>query len=98
MSIGDLVRFHAKENYHQPAGSKQPPTKSLFPQDARRLKLLPPVECPTGSGKMMALGTAAGEISRRLMRIFLRDPSTGSGQVGRRAVFGGTEKFQTDPY
>jgi hypothetical protein len=32
------------------------------------------------------------------MRIFLRDPSTGSGQVRRRAVFGGREKFQNDPY
>ena len=56
------------------------------------------VECPTGSGQMMTLWEVAGEISRRLMRIFLRDPSTDSGQVGRRAVFGGTEKFQNDPY
>jgi hypothetical protein len=47
---------------------------------------------------MMTLWKVAGEISRRLMRICLRDPSTGSGQVGRRAVFGGTEKFQNDPY
>jgi len=56
------------------------------------------VECPTGSGKLMTLWEVAGEISRRLMQIFLRDPSTGSGQVGRRAVFGGTEKFQNDPH
>ena len=56
------------------------------------------VECPTGSGKLMTLWEVAGEISRRLMRIFLRDPSTGAAQVGRRAVFGGTEKFQNDPY
>jgi hypothetical protein len=34
----------------------------------------------------------AGEISQRLTRIFLRDKD------GRRPVFGGTEKFQTDPY
>jgi Mannosylglycerate hydrolase MGH1-like glycoside hydrolase domain/Glycosyl hydrolase family 63 C-terminal domain len=64
------------------------------------------VECPTASGKMMTLWEVAGEISRRLMRIFLLDPSissgqatsTGSGQIGRRAVFGGTEKFQNDPH
>jgi Glycosyl hydrolase family 63 C-terminal domain len=56
------------------------------------------VECPTGSGKMLTLWEVAGEISQRLMRIFLQDPSTGPGQVGRRPVFGGTEKFQNDPY
>jgi hypothetical protein len=50
------------------------------------------VECPTGSGKMMTLWEVAGEISRRLMGIFLRD------EQGRRAVFGGTEKFQRDPH
>ena len=50
------------------------------------------VECPTGSGKMMTLWEVAGEISRRLTRIFLRGPD------GRRPVFGGTEKFQNDPY
>ena len=50
------------------------------------------VECPTGSGKMMTLWDVAGEISRRLMRIFLRDADQ------RRPVFGGTEKFQNDPH
>jgi glycogen debranching enzyme len=49
------------------------------------------VECPTGSGQMLNLWEVAGEISRRLSRIFLRDES------GRRPVFGGAEKFQTDP-
>jgi len=49
------------------------------------------VECPTGSGQMMNLWEVAGEISRRLSRIFLRDDE------GRRPVFGPTEKFQTDP-
>ena len=49
------------------------------------------VECPTGSGQMMTLWEVAAELSRRLTRIFLRD----SG--GRRPVFGGIEKFQTDP-
>jgi mannosylglycerate hydrolase MGH1-like protein/glycosyl hydrolase family 63 len=50
------------------------------------------VECPTGSGKMMTLWEVAGEISRRLMGIFLSD------QKGQRAVFGGSEKFQNDPH
>ncbi len=50
------------------------------------------VECPTGSGQLANLWDVAGEISQRLTRIFLRDNS------GRRAVFGGTEKFQNDPY
>jgi hypothetical protein len=49
------------------------------------------VEYPTGSGRRMTLGEVACELSRRLARIFLRDES------GRRAVFGGTEKLQTDP-
>jgi hypothetical protein len=50
------------------------------------------VECPTGSGKMMTLWEVAGEISQRLMRIFLQDADQ------RRPVFGGIEKFQNDPY
>ncbi|HLF82603.1 MAG TPA: glucosidase, partial [Blastocatellia bacterium] len=49
------------------------------------------VECPIGSGQMMTLWEVAAELSRRLTRIFLRDSS------GRRPVFGGSEKFQTDP-
>ncbi|HYP27344.1 MAG TPA: glucosidase [Blastocatellia bacterium] len=49
------------------------------------------VECPEGSGRMMNLWEISGEISRRLTRIFLRDSE------GRRPVFGGAEKFQTDP-
>jgi hypothetical protein len=50
------------------------------------------IECPTGSGQQMNLFEVAREISNRLARIFLRDAS------GRRPVYGGTEKFQTDPY
>jgi hypothetical protein len=49
------------------------------------------IECPTGSGNLMNLFEAAREISDRLIGIFLRDKS------GRRPVFGGTAKFQTDP-
>jgi len=50
------------------------------------------IECPTGSGKMMNLFEVSRELSARLARIFLRDSQ------GRRPVYGGTEKFQTDPY
>jgi hypothetical protein len=49
------------------------------------------IECPTGSGKLMNLFEVAREIANRLTGIFLRDKS------GRRPVYGGTEKFQTDP-
>jgi hypothetical protein len=49
------------------------------------------VECPTGSGRTIPLNEVAAELSRRLIHIFLRD------QTGRRAVFGGTAKFQEDP-
>jgi hypothetical protein len=56
------------------------------------------VECPTGSGRKMNLYQVAEEISRRLASIFLRAPSTGSGQAGRRPVYGGSKKFQEDPH
>lgn len=49
------------------------------------------VEFPSHSGRKMNLGAVAAEISKRLSRLFLRDPS------GRRAAFGGAEKLQTDP-
>ncbi len=50
------------------------------------------IECPTGSGRMMNLFEVAKEIADRLTRIFLRD------EQGRRPVYGGTEKFQSDPH
>jgi len=50
------------------------------------------VECPTGSGRMMNLFEVSKEIADRLIRIFTRDAQ------GRRPVYGGTEKFQTDPH
>lgn len=50
------------------------------------------VECPTGSGKQMNLYEVSVEIAKRLTKTFLRDSN------GRRPVYGGTEKFQTDPY
>ncbi len=49
------------------------------------------VECPTGSGRMMNLFEVSREIASRLARIFLR------GDDGRRPVFGGAAKFQSDP-
>jgi hypothetical protein len=50
------------------------------------------IECPTGSGKMMNLFEVSKEIAVRLTRIFTRD------NHGRRPVYGGTEKFQSDPH
>ncbi|MBW4698699.1 MAG: glucosidase [Aphanocapsa lilacina HA4352-LM1] len=50
------------------------------------------VECPTGSGKYLTLYQVAQEIANRLAAIFLRD------QTGKRPVFGGAEKFQSDPH
>jgi hypothetical protein len=49
------------------------------------------VECPTGSGRRMNLFDVAREISDRLQRIFLLD------ERGRRPVYGGAEKLQSDP-
>ena len=50
------------------------------------------IECPTGSGRAMDLEEIAGELSRRLASTFTEDSQ------GRRPVFGGIEKFQTDPH
>jgi hypothetical protein len=49
------------------------------------------VECPTGSGQKKTLWNVAGELSRRLSRIFVRHD-------GRRPVYGNTDLFQTDPF
>ena len=50
------------------------------------------VECPTGSGNYMTLFDVAKEIARRNASMFLRDAD------GKRPVYGGTKKFQEDPY
>src|SRR4029453_720921 len=50
------------------------------------------IECPTSSGRMMNLFEVAIDIGRRLIRIFTLD------EHGRRPVYGGSEKFQTDPH
>jgi hypothetical protein len=50
------------------------------------------VECPTGSGKYLTLFEVGQELGERLISTFVQ------GGSGHRPVFGGTEKFQTDPY
>jgi len=50
------------------------------------------IECPTGSGKWMNLFEVSREIANRLISTFLRD------ETGWRPVYGGSEKFQTDPH
>ena len=50
------------------------------------------VDCPYGSGRTVNLREVGADISRRLIRIFLRDES------GRRPVYGGLDKFQSDPH
>jgi hypothetical protein len=50
------------------------------------------VECPTGSGNLLTIEEVALELSRRLVRIFLRD------EHGRRAVFGENPKLQNDAH
>jgi hypothetical protein len=50
------------------------------------------VECPTGSGNQMTLFEVAQQLAERLIGTFVREGS------GRRPVFGGAEKFQTDPH
>ena len=50
------------------------------------------IECPIGSSNMRTFFEVSMEIAQRLTRIFLKD------EQGKRPVFGGSEKFQTDPY
>ena len=50
------------------------------------------VECPAGSGTMLNLLEAAEEISRRLVRLFLRD------EHGRRPGHGEERRYIDDPY
>jgi hypothetical protein len=50
------------------------------------------IECPTGSGVWCTLEEVARELANRLCTTFLRDAS------GHRPVFGGTERYATDPH
>jgi hypothetical protein len=49
------------------------------------------IECPTGSGISMNLFEVSRELAHRLISIFIRNAA------GQRPVFGGTQRFQTDP-
>ncbi len=50
------------------------------------------IECPTGSGKLMNLFEVSRELSERLTSTYTRD------KKGKRPVYGGSEKFQTDAH
>jgi hypothetical protein len=50
------------------------------------------VEFPTGSGRKLSLGQVATELSRRLVRMFLRNSD------GNRPIYGGLDTFQDDPH
>jgi hypothetical protein len=50
------------------------------------------IEFPSGSKNYNTINEVAEELSKRLLKIFLKDKN------GRRAVFGDTNKFQSDPY
>jgi hypothetical protein len=49
------------------------------------------VECPTGSGMLLSLGEVADELSRRLIRLFVRGPD------GQRPIYGSHQLQQEDP-
>jgi hypothetical protein len=49
------------------------------------------VECPTRSGTFMTLAEVADELSRRVVRLFVR------GDDGRRPASGARERMQSDP-
>jgi len=51
------------------------------------------VECPNGSGNQVNLWDVSKELTYRLISIFLKDDKNGN----RRPVYGGIEKFQSDP-
>jgi hypothetical protein len=50
------------------------------------------VEHPVGSGQFLTLDGVATDLSRRLVRLFLRD------EHGRRPVYGGEDLFQNDEH
>jgi hypothetical protein len=50
------------------------------------------VECPTGSGRLLTLWEVAGELSLRLIKLFLRNGD------GVRPIYGGQRLLQADPH
>jgi hypothetical protein len=89
----DSGLFGGNSNWRGPVWM---PVNYLLVENLRRFHLFYggalKVECPTGSGTMLTLGQVADELGHRLIKLFLRDGN------GRRPVFGGYEKFQTDPH
>jgi len=59
---------------------------------ANHQRSCPPHLSPVSFAKLMNLFEVSKEIADRLARIFTRD------EHGRRPVYGGSEKFQTDPH
>ena len=50
------------------------------------------IQCPTNSDRNLSLWEVSSDITGRLINIFLKD------EDGRRPLYGGIEKFQTDPH
>src|SRR5271165_67597 len=50
------------------------------------------IECPTGSGRYLTINEVAGELGRRLTRLFTRN------EKSRRRVFGQNDWLQSDPH
>ncbi len=50
------------------------------------------IECPTGSGNILSLFDVSQMLAERLISTFEKDSQ------GRRPVYGGAEKFQSDPH
>ena len=50
------------------------------------------IQCPTNSNRNLSLWDVSSDITGRLINIFLKDEN------GRRPLYGGIEKFQTDPH
>ncbi len=72
------------------------PTTFLLIESLRKLgKAYGPqfsVQLADGSGREATLTEMAEEIANRMIKIFVKDDE------GRRAVYGGSKKFQTDPH
>jgi hypothetical protein len=89
----DGSQFGGNSNWRGPIWM---PVNYMLVENLRRFHLFYgdglKIECPTGSGVMLTLGQIADELCHRLIKLFLRDAD------GRRPVFGGYEKFQSDPH
>ena len=70
------------------------PTTFLMIESLRALGKAygPTFTIATPDGSSLALRDIAAELANRMIRMFTR------GADGRRPIYGGTEKFQTDPH